>query len=192
VVRPGPRPLMHGYDVQIDLVRLSRAEVVLTALTGEAPSARVGAAMAIAMTFAAPISIAEAPSHAASLARRCGADHTGVIGVAATALAEQARYLVEAQPASIGGDDDEGVRRLRSALDKHHISVDCDGCNLWGAILAVFRHCGLTEPWQLECAIVLSRLPVVIAEAMAAPHGGLRGYPMRVPPFAYAEDQDDE
>ena len=170
VVRPGREPLLHGYDVQRDLVQLSHAEVLLTALTGEVPSPQAGAAMAIAMTFAAPISVAEAPAHAASLARRCGTDHAGVMGVAALALVEQARHLVET--GGDRGDEGEAVGRLRDALGQRGVELEGEGSDLWQAIVEVFRFCGLHEPWQLECAIVLSRLPVAVAEAMAAPQGG--------------------
>src|SRR5205823_9083575 len=88
---------IHGYDVEDDLARnFSFAEVVLTTLVGEAPSREVGRAFEIALTFLSPMSIGEAPAHAGSLARLCGARASGVLAVACLGLTEQSRALVDA------------------------------------------------------------------------------------------------
>lgn len=193
VVRPGPRPLLHGYDVQSDLAgSFSFAEVILTALTGEAPSEAAGRAMSVALTFACPISVAEAPSHAATLARRCGADHRGVLGVAAIALAEQAQQLASSGDGAL--DDGEAVSRLRTTLEAAGVSIpDLDAATtLWQALRATLAFCGLTEEWQVTFSLTLARLPVVVAEAMTIERGALDGYPMRLPAFAYDEGVEGE
>src|SRR5258706_9883503 len=93
-------PRIHGYDVHDDLARsFSFAEVVLTSLTGEAPSREAGRAFEVVMTFLAPMSIASAPPHAAMLAQMCGARPAGVLGVACLALTEQGRAWVGANAA---------------------------------------------------------------------------------------------
>src|SRR5262245_62268100 len=81
VVSPGPRPVLHGYDVQGDLAQhYGFGEVLLLALTGTPPDAERGHDFDVALIFLAPISIAEAPVHAASLARLCRAAPSGLVG----------------------------------------------------------------------------------------------------------------
>ena len=107
VVAPGDRPSIHGYDVQEDLsAHYGFGEVVLVALTGEAPTEAAGRAFGVALTFAAPASIAEAPTHAAALSRLCSAKPSSVSAVAAIGLAEQARHQLD----ELGALGKEGIR----------------------------------------------------------------------------------
>ena len=101
VVEPGPSPRVHGYDVEADLARYYRAsDLTLLSLTGELPSPGASAAFEVACMFLAPISVAEAPVHAAVLARLCAAPSSSIAAVAAIALSQQARALVvEHEPA---------------------------------------------------------------------------------------------
>src|SRR5581483_9322042 len=69
VVEAGGAPRIFGYDVQAGLARhYSFGEVVLLCLSGEVPPREVGRAFEIALSFLAPVSVAEAPVHAAGLA----------------------------------------------------------------------------------------------------------------------------
>lgn len=94
-VAPSERPRLHGYDVQGDLARhYGFGEVVLTALTGEAPPRAIGRAFEAALTFALPAPPSEAPGHASILARLCGASDAAVVSVGAIAAAERAGWVV--------------------------------------------------------------------------------------------------
>jgi hypothetical protein len=208
VVQPGPAPRIHGLDVQADLARHYRfAEVALLALTGEPPSAEAGRAFDIALIFLAPISIAEAPAHAATLARLCGAAPSGVIAVGATTLAEQARTLVVEHRELLGWlacpegplpavyrarsePERRAVERLRAALAVDAIvpSLLEQDPTLDAALIAVLHASGVVRPEALEAAVCLARLGAMVAEAFAATPLDFEGYPMRTPPFAYVED----
>jgi hypothetical protein len=209
VATVGESPRIHGYDVQGDLARhYSFAEVFLLTLIGDLPSKEQTAAFETAMTFAAPVSIAEAPAHAAALARICGARPTGVLGVGVLTLAERARSLIEQSaavldwlrahdnpnvPAPIATNDEDrdavAVQALRSALAARGVRIEVleHPLSLDSAILATLWFAGLVRPEQLETALVLAWLPCVVAEAHAHPVASFRDYPMLLPPFVYED-----
>lgn len=201
VVAPGSRPLLHGYDVQDDLARhYSFAEVMLTAMTGEAPGERAGRAFEVAVIFASAIGIGEAPAHATMLARLCGARPSGVLSVGGITLAEQARFVVQGwldgePPSDCQPRDAEeaaAVDRLRAALrarDAYPTVLDAP-LGLLPAILAVWQFAGLRQSWQLEAALCIARWAAVSAEAMAATPGDLKSYPMCLPAFEYAPEAE--
>jgi hypothetical protein len=206
VVDTGPRPLLHGYDVQVDLARhYCASDVMLIALTGEAPDDACSRAFGVALTFAAPVGVSEAPAHAAGLARLCGARTAGVVGIAAAALAEQARAVLdEHEPAlarlevgSLDGmasryaarsaDEVAAVQRLRTALGSfcRRVPAIRHDLRLETAIVAVLLGCGIRTRDGLEACFAIARLPVVCSEAFAWAAGDLRSYPMNLPPFEY-------
>jgi hypothetical protein len=204
VATAGPAPRIHGYDVEEDLAAHYRpTDLVLLALTGELPGAQASAAFEIASIFLAPISVAEAPAHAAVLARLSGSNASAVIGVAAIALAEQARFLVDAHLELLddAGDDlpskflttdpveSSAVLRLRRALAPTGMILPAleQGPTRDAALLLVLRACGLTRREQLEAAIVSARLPCAAAEAFAETATQFRKYPMDLPAFRYEE-----
>jgi len=207
VVTPGPSPRLHGYDVEGDLaIHYRFADVALLVLIGEVPSDEQAAAFDVAMTFLAPLSIAEAPAHAAALSNLCGAPSTGVFGVAAVAAAERARALLGESPAlldllgspsetvdaSLTASSDEehqSVQRLREALARRGVRVPALDRPLSrrAALVATLFFAGLTRPAQLEAALVLASLPAVIAEAHHHTPGAFAGYPMQLPPFEYED-----
>jgi len=206
VVTPGPSPRLHGYDVEGDLARhYSFGETVLLALTGKLPSTDAARAFDIALQFACPAPAQEAPTHAAILARMCVASTSQILGATAIALGEQARVLVAEHAAWIEmlGDriaevpaafratsdaDRESVERLRRAL-RGKIDVPA----LWHdvgrapALLATLHACGLKTAEVIECALVMAKLPVAMAEALATPAGSYRQYPLQLPTITYAE-----
>jgi Citrate synthase, C-terminal domain len=207
VVTPGPRPAIHGYDVEADLAaHYSFAETVLLALTGELPSPERARAFEIALQFLAPSPVNEAPTHAAVVARMCNVMTSAVVGTAAIALAEQARAAVDAHASWIGrldssepgaldawapSDDEErrSVRRLRQALDASGATVprlECDIGRL-AALIATLHFAGLKRADQLQAAFVLARLPSTLAEALATPAHSFRDYPVDLPPVRYVE-----
>jgi hypothetical protein len=208
VIAPGPLPAIHGYDVETDLARhYSFAETVLLALTGELPTAEQGRAFEVTLQFAGPAPIHEAPTHAAVLARICAGTTSSIQGTAAIALAEQARVLIsrhrawiQALSGDVGSAPGNGYRaasdaeracveRLRRAL-RNTIDVPAlaHEVSRSAAIIAALHACGLRTAPQLECALVLAKLPIAVAEALATPAGSYKDYPLLLPPIAYTED----
>ncbi|MBI2394683.1 MAG: hypothetical protein HYV09_34260 [Deltaproteobacteria bacterium] len=197
VVPPG-EPRIHGYDAPTDLARHYRfSDAVLLALTGELPDEPRGRAFELALICLAPVSVAEAPTHAAVLARVCDGSASSVIATGAIALAEQARvavaehaaFLAAAAAGSLTGDGHPAAAPVRAALAE--IGVQIHGVDhapsYVAALLAVLQACGLTRGDQLESAWMVARIGVVAAEAFATPGGGFKDYPLNVPPFAYSE-----
>jgi hypothetical protein len=208
VVDPGPPARLHGYEVWHDLVpNYGFADLVLTALRGSPPQRGEGRAFEVALGLFAPSSIREAPAHAAALTRMLGAGPSAVVATAATLLAEQAQDLVTTHgpwlawldapagdpPAAFLATSDEDrqclavIRDLVEAdLCAALVSVDVTAD---AAVLALMHACGLTRPRQIVAAVVLARMPAVVAEADRHRPSRLHAYPMTIPPFAYEEDE---
>ena len=95
VVTPGDDPRVHGYSIESDLARHYRTtDAFLLALTGELPSDDDGTAFAGAMHFLSATSIAEAPAHAAALARICAATTSAVVNSIIAVIALDAVFAV--------------------------------------------------------------------------------------------------
>jgi hypothetical protein len=207
VVTPGPRPRIHGYDVEGDLsLHYGFGETVLLALTGELPSRPVGRAFEVALQFAAPLAVGVGPAHASHLAGLCGADAPGVLAVGAIALGEEATAMVDGHrellerlergggelPPRFATDDPAqqgAVGRLRDALGRTGVTVPLLEASptRTAALLAVLHACGLGRREQLIAALVLARLPCVFAEGDAVHPGDLGSYPLELPPFVYRD-----
>jgi hypothetical protein len=207
VVTPGAHPRLHGYDVEADLAcHYDPTDILSLALTGELPSVNAAAALRVALTFLAPVSIAHASVHAASLARLCGTASGSVIGVAAIGLAEQARVLLDEHTELIlwlkaaGGElparyrargeaDRETCRRLRAALEPTGLEVPAltQDPAREAALLSVLFTCGLVRREQLEAAIVTARLPSAVAEALTEKITNFGRYPINLPRYRYEE-----
>jgi hypothetical protein len=198
---------MHGYDVEGDVARHYRfSDVVLLALTGELPSDDQSIAFDTAMTFLAPLSIAEAPTHVAALAHITGSRSSAIVGVSAIALAERARTVVAdsaallawlATPGSTldapfqteSPGERESVQRLREALAARGVRIAALDASLSreAALVTTLWFAGLTRPDQLEAALVTAALPGVVAEAPFHGVASFREYPMQLPPFQYED-----
>jgi hypothetical protein len=156
--------------------------------------------------FLAPVSVAEAPAHAAVLARLCSAPSSSIAAVAAITLSEQARALVtEHEPLlawlrsgvgplpprfrSENGDEAESVARLARALSAHgseHPAL-AQKPTRFAALFCVLFACGLEQPAQLEAAILVARLPSTLAEGLAETPTNFSGYPINLPAYIYEE-----
>jgi hypothetical protein len=198
---------MRGYDVENDLALNYRfSDVTLLAILGELPSEAQSNAFDVALMFLAPLSLAEAPTHAAALARICGSPSSGVLGTAAVALAQRARSVVsEAAPllewlaspgtrpapaaAAVTDEDDRAVRRLRQALAARGVGIEALSVPLSreSALLATLWFAGLTRREQLETALILAALPSVVAEAFMHQAGYFAHYPTLLPPFDFED-----
>lgn len=206
VVDPVSRAI-HGYDPERDLARHYRfTDSAFLALTGELPGDAASGGLDLALTFLAPTSVAEAPGHAAVLARVCAADLGATLAVASTALAEQARHVVESHapwiawlsesggqaPAGFDAIDErerESVATLRGRIAAVGVEVPklSDTTSRMASILAVLHACGLRKPEHMAVLLVMARLPCVMAEAMAVPLASFQGYPMHLPPFHWEQ-----
>jgi hypothetical protein len=201
VVTPGSDPNLHGFDLERDLAKSFRfGEVVLLALTGEEPDPVRGRAFEAAMTFASAISVAEAPAHAAVLARICGSPAAPLVGSAAITAAERARAIVEAhrdllqsRQSTVDGTDEgvEGTDRshvhLAEAIGEGAPAFLAKPMSRTAAILSVLIWCGLTTEESLIAALTIAALPASIAEGLAARPLAFGDYPLRLPEFEYAE-----
>lgn len=204
----GGPPRIHGYDVEADLARhYPFSATVVLALTGELPDDARVAALDVALQFLAPVPVAQAPAHAAVLARVSGARTASVVAVGALGLCEQARDLLARHAETLawldGGasgeppasarpanpDDDAATARLRSALSPSGLLVPALSHALAreAACLAVLHACGLGRPEQIETTVVLAGLPCVAAEAFAYGYGRIRDYPTNLPRFEHEE-----
>lgn len=207
VVDPGPPTRMHGYEYAQDLAQHhSYAELVLTALRGSAPSDEEGRLFEAVMAFLLPITMAEAPTHCATLVRRCGAPNTTALAAGAAALSSQARELVASKAdllAWLEGDRSTPLpatcQRSPSVLDElvsgfmarvgptpllpeAFVSLEPTA----DALLIVAAHaCGLRRAAQLEALLVCARLPAVAAEVDAQRPGELQDYPIDTPHYEY-------
>jgi hypothetical protein len=207
VVTPGEHPRLHGYDVEADLARhYEPTEVLFLALTGELPAAPVTAALRVALTFLAPVSVAHASVHAAALARLCGTTSDSIIGVAAIGLAVQTRALLAehaelftwlasaatglpARYRARNSADRESCRRLVRALSASGFQLRAleEEPTRDAALLCVLFACGLERREQLEAAIVSARLPSAVAEAMSEEVVNFTQYPINLPRYRYEE-----
>jgi hypothetical protein len=208
VITPGSDPHLHGFSVEGDIALHYRfPELIQLALTGNPPNDAEGRAFDIALQFLAPLPIAEAPTHAAVLARLCAARTSSIIAVTCIALAERARHIVQqhadllrwldtaegALPARYcaqEGDDAASVDRLRAALASAGVTVPHlkEIPNRWGALFMTLRFAGLRSAEQFETVLVIASLAPALAEASAHTPTAFARYPMNLPAFVYEED----
>jgi hypothetical protein len=207
VVDPGPPPRLHGYDLWHDLAKsYGLAEIVLTALLGEAPDRARGRAFEVALVLAMPGSLAEAPAHAAAIARMLSAPPPSIAAMAAVVLAEQAQALIEAHddwiawlergegdPPATGLARDDGDREslavVRTLVDPSVAPVLARvEPSTSATIVTLLFASGLRTRPAMIAALVCARLPGTVAEAEHHTRAGLRSYPMQLPPFDYRED----
>jgi hypothetical protein len=202
VVRPGPDPLIHGFDVERDLARsFTFGEVMLLALTGREPDRARGRAFEVAMTFLSSVSVAEAPAHAAVLARVCAAPAAPLLGSTAIAAGERAQAIASAHAETIawfleGGElparaIEENDVRTREALIA---SLGADAPDFLrlplsrtAALLGLLIWCGLDTEERLIGAIAIAALPTSLAEGFAARPLSFDDYPIRLPEFEYED-----
>ena len=207
VVTPGERPHVHGYDVEGDLARhYQPSDLLFLLLTGELPVAPASRAFAVALMFLAPVSVAHASTHAAVVARLCGAPASSTFGVAAIGVAEHARSLADEHTELIAWlraprgplpdrfrardeADLAAVQRLEEALLPTGLVVPAlaERPSRDAALFMVLFAVGLKRRERLEAAILMARLPSAFAEALAERPTNFGNYPINLPRFAYTE-----
>jgi hypothetical protein len=207
VVTPEAEPKVHGYDAESDLaLYYSWIDLSFLALTGELPSASVSAALNVVAIFLSPVSTAHASTHATVLSRLCGATTSETVGVAAIAMGERSRRILEEHEAWIQWcanrtgpfpeqfrgrceADVKSVDRLRRALESTGIEVP--GLELsptrTAALILVLYFCGIRRRQQLEAVFSLFALPCAVAEAFGEKVGNFGNYPINLPTFELEE-----
>lgn len=205
-ISPGPQPRLFGYDVERDLAAFYRfSDLIFLSLLGELPDEARSRAFEIALCFAAPVSIAHASVHAPALARLCGARPSGVLAAGSLVLGEDAAALLTAtndllsvregsvsvgplpnELRAIDDADRTSVAALSQLLvDVLDVPVLREDPSRDTALLAVFRRCGLTDPFRLASLLALARLPSALAEASHVKPGEFAKYPLDTPHFEY-------
>lgn len=207
VVTPGDSPRVHGYEVETDLARhYDATELLFLSLTGDLPAPQAASALRVALAFLAPVSIAHASVHAATIARLCGGTTSATLGVAAIGLAEQARVLLDEHaewlawleapagepPAALRSNtaaEQASVEHLQTAVAESGLAVpELElGLTRDASLLAVLYRAGLKQRKQMEAAIVTARLPVAFAEAATKKVADFTRYPMKLPNYRYVE-----
>jgi len=192
---------LHGYEVESDLAAHYRfSDLVYLAVKGELPDDRRSRAFEVALIFALPLSVAEAPIHAAALARICGARQGGVLSVAGRALAARAedtvrRYLpaLKGEPSSpsapVADGDAASVARLRALLEGVlDVPLLAGGPSRDLALLAVLWECGLRTESELVQVMTIARLPSAVAESSKRRPLDFASYPTDNPPLDYVSE----
>jgi hypothetical protein len=207
VITPGPNPHLHGFSVEGDLALYYRfPELVQVALTGVPPRESEGRAFDIALQFLAPLAVAEAPTHAAILARLCGARTSSIVAVACIALAERARHVVAEHGDLLSWlerDGGELPARYRSGstedaacLDRLHVALASAGVDVPrlgrdlkrdAALFLVLHFAGIRSAEQLETILVMASLAPTLGEAISHTPISFDQYPINLPVFIYEE-----
>lgn len=213
VFTPGTRPRSHGYDVFGDLAQHYRAsDLVLTSLRGEPPSVAESELFDAVLAFLGPLTVGEAPTHAALLTRACGAPTASVAAVGAALLAEHTADLLERHAALLvwldapgsplpeafccrSEDEREVVGLLARRVRNSGLEVPILGHDptLLAGLLAACHRCGLKDRERIAAVVMTARLPGLLAEGLAAAHGERRTYPIDLPHYRYlhGDDVDD-
>ncbi|QQR89069.1 MAG: hypothetical protein IPJ88_12705 [Myxococcales bacterium] len=205
VVEQGFPQHVFGYALEDDLVLYyGFTEIVFLYLTGELPTSEKAKAFDTAMMLQSPISVREAPAHAAMLARLMGSHLANVTGIGSVALTEWARSVTEQHqeflewlnkpnkvlPACAYSDSSDSRQyreMLVARLAKENISIATleRSLSAEAARLAVFHWAGLVLPDQMLAALVVARLPCAIAQALSHLPSELMNYPANMPEFQY-------
>lgn len=212
VFTPGSRPHSHGFDVFGDLAQHYRSsDLILTSLRGEPPNAAHSELFDAVLAFFGPICAGEAHTHAALLARACGASTAAVAAVGAAVLAEHTAQLLEHHAPLLRwlesqntplpdlfrcrSQDERDIvdlfgRRARgSGIDVPILGQDP---TLVAGLLAACHCCGLEESDRIAAVIMTARLPGLLAESFSAVRGERRDYPMDLPHFEYVHRDEQE
>lgn len=207
-VKPGAQDdWLHGYSVLEDLARhFEFSEVLYLAITGELPDPVSASRFRVAMIALAPMAVHEAPTHIALLSRICGGAIASALGAGLVAVADQARFKIEAQRDLIAWmnspvssppqtacattpDETAWVRTLRLAVPDAEL-VRPELCRD-AACVALLFEAGIRTPEQLEAAFIASRFCGLAAETLRSGPTDLQSYPVKLPPFHYVEGKVD-
>ena len=199
---------VRGYALEHDLaLHYGWVELLVLTLGGELPSPEQAAAAEVALIFGARLSGGAAPCHASVLSRICGTEVAGMFGVASTvvgaglaeALAERAalwEWLAgsrDGAPPAICLSEDpverSSLEQLRAALAVRNATNIAPpvGWERLSALLLVLYDSGLRDANAVLVALAVSRIPLAMAEGLAARGRAFGSYPTNLPRFVYEE-----
>jgi hypothetical protein len=199
VVKPGSDPLLHGYSIKHDLCsNYSFHENFYTTLCGKTCDLETGEIISCLLTELSAISVAEAPCHAGVLVRLCGGDVGSIMATVSIALSQQARHeitrrkwvfnYIEGRLDSVPGEFccPKDISRPKWLNDiKRNFKTPLDKIDDLSRVLGLLYECGLKEMHHLAAAWVMTRLPVVVAEAYSWKSNELFNYPITLPKIEY-------
>lgn len=192
---------LFGYAVVRDVARNYRfSDLVYLGITGQLPDAVSSERFHVALCAAAPVSVAEASSHAAVLARLSGSTFASALATGLLIATDRARHIVARHagllawlaapvddPPVEGADsaDHAWVANLAATAE-----VELPAVGRQGALLALFHAAGLRQPEHFEAAIVAAQVATLSAEALQTGPHHLGEYPVKTPEFRYVEGRD--
>ncbi len=203
----GPPLRLHGYAFASDLLRhYSFTEVVFTSLIGEAPTQAQAKLFEVALILLSPLTVAEAPSHAAVLAKLCGSEDAGVLAAGGVVLFDRARVLVEEHAELTHWLDDptgalperflaktpyerelvgEALRRFGETLPPFATEKLAPNALAFALLLSL----GFRKSLALTSVVAIASMASMVSEALPRTAEQRDRYPLDVPPFRYEEDE---
>ena len=177
------------------------SDLIYLGIVGELPGKATSHVFHVAMCAAAPVSVAEASTHAAVLARLSGSTFASALATGVLIAADRARFIVaehapllawlaqptESPPAQFCGDADTAWVANASAVSGVALEPTLRRA---AALLALFHAAGIVKPEQLEAAIVAAQVASISAEALQTGPQHLAQYPVKTPPYRYVEGLD--
>jgi hypothetical protein len=198
---------LHGYAALGDLAqRVSFADTIYLALTGELPDTRSAALFGLALfSFATP-SVGEAPTHLAIVTRLTGSPFASALGAALATASDAARHLmtthsellrwldapIDALPDVARGATDPWVAALIERVTSIDATVDGLRAEMTkdAARIALLHAAGMRAPEQMIATIVAASVAGIAAETLATGPQHLGIYPINVPKFEYVDDEE--
>jgi hypothetical protein len=193
---------LYGYGLVNDIARhYAFSDLVYLGIVGELPNREASHVFHVALCAAAPVSVAEASSHAAVLARLSGSTFASALATGLLIAADRARFIVAehaallawlAQPTATPpvefcGDADTAWVANVTAVSGVALAPTLRRS---AALLALFHAAGVAKPEQLEAAIVAAQVASISAEALQTGPQHLAQYPVKTPPYRYVEGLD--
>ena len=188
---------LFGYAVVSDVARnYAFSDLIYLGLVGELPDATHAHRFAVAMCAAAAISVAEAPVHAAVLARLSGSTFASALATGLVIVADRARQVVADHAALLAwlGSSDPLPVEFGSEADLAWVGnlaavagVELPHTTRAAALLVLLHASGLRRAEQFEAAMVAAQVASVSAEALQTGPQHLADYPVKTPEFRYVE-----
>jgi hypothetical protein len=192
---------LFGYAVLEDVARNYRfSDLVYLGITGQLPDPVSSQRFAVALCAAAPVSVAEASSHAGVLARLSGSTFGSALATGLLIATDRARHVVAShggllawlaapvdRPPMESADDRAWIANLAAAAE-----LELPAVGRQGALLALFYAAGLRQPEHFEAAIVAAQVATLSAEALQTGPHHLGEYPVKTPEFRYVEGRDSD
>lgn len=196
-----------GYHVASDLARhWSFSDMLYLSVRGQLPSDRESRVLSYVLMNLAPISIAKAPAHAASLVRLCEGSYAATTGAAYLTAAEEGRFVIAAHAGFFEWLTTQGQGAPESSPP--HVETPSNSSEATPAILvslaaldlpltlpatlpresvllAALHRIGIQDAMSLEFFWSAARGALALAEALRVSPRAFKSYPLALPRFDY-------